>query len=152
SANSARHEAGLQGRPSGQPSRPTHGIRSGVGRVICQSIRYAGKPARSLFDRPAEDRIMPSRYRLRIAIPIAALLIVAQAAPSWAGGPLGHRVVGRLAERQLTPQARAAVKELFEPGESMADASTWADGQRRAIKGRGNWHYVDVPLDQDRYD
>jgi hypothetical protein len=95
---------------------------------------------------------MPSRYRVRFAVPIAAVLIVAQAAPAWAWGPLGHRVVGRLGERHLTPEARAAVKELFEPGESMADASTWADGQRRAIKGSGNWHYVDVPLDQDRYD
>jgi hypothetical protein len=95
---------------------------------------------------------MPSRYCVRLAVPIAALLIVAQAAPAWAWGPLGHHLTGRLAERHLTPQALAAVRELLEPGETMAEASTWADGQRRAIKGSGNWHYVDVPLDQDRYD
>ena len=95
---------------------------------------------------------MPSRYCVRLAVPIAALLIVAQAAPARAWGPLGHHLTGRLAERHLTPQALAAVKELLEPGESMAEASTWADGQRRTIKGSGNWHYVDVPLDEERYD
>jgi hypothetical protein len=95
---------------------------------------------------------MPSRYRFRIGVPIAALLIVVQAAPARAWAPLGHRLAGRLAERHLTPQANAAVKELFEPGETMAEASTWADEHRRDIKGSGPWHYVDVPLDQDRYD
>src|SRR5215469_1292637 len=95
---------------------------------------------------------MPSRYRIRFAASLSALLVVAQASPGWAWAPLGHRLAGRLAERHLTPEARAAVKELLKPGESMADASTWADGQRRTIKGSGNWHYVDVPLDQDRYD
>ncbi len=41
---------------------------------------------------------------------------------------------------------------LLEPGESLADAPTWADEHPRDIKGSGPWHYVDVPLDQDRYD
>ena len=34
----------------------------------------------------------------------------------------------------------------------MAVASLWADEHRRDVKGSGPWHYVDVPLDQDRYD
>jgi hypothetical protein len=85
-------------------------------------------------------------------VPTLALLIALQASPARAWAPLGHRLAGRLAERHLTPKARAAVKELLEPGESMADASTWADEHRRDIKGSGPWHYVDVPLDQVRYD
>jgi len=32
---------------------------------------------------------------------------------------------------RLTPAARALVRELLEPGESLADASTWADEIRR---------------------
>jgi nuclease S1 len=95
---------------------------------------------------------MRSRCQIRIAAPTVGLLIVLQAAPAWAWAPLGHRLTGRLAEQHLTPQARAAVKELLDRGESMADASTWADEHRRDIKGSGPWHYVDVPLDQDRYD
>lgn len=95
---------------------------------------------------------MTTRSRARIAVPLAALLAIAPAAPAWAWGPMGHHLAGRLAERNLTPRARAAVKALLEPGETMAEASTWADEHRRDIKGSGPWHYVDVPLDQDRYD
>jgi hypothetical protein len=95
---------------------------------------------------------MPSKRRARFIVCIAALLIAFRAIPAWAWAPLGHRLAGRLAERHLTTKAKAAVAELLEPGESMADASTWADEHRRDIKGSGPWHYVDVPLDQDRYD
>lgn len=95
---------------------------------------------------------MPSRNRTRIVVPVVGLLLIAQAAPGWAWGPLGHRVSGRLAEWHLTPAARAAVRELLEPGETMAAASTWADEHRREIKESGPWHYVDVPLEEDRYD
>jgi hypothetical protein len=65
---------------------------------------------------------------------------------------MGHHLTGRLAERHLTPEARAAVKALLEPDESMAAASTWADEHRRDVKGSGPWHYVDVPLEEDKYD
>ena len=95
---------------------------------------------------------MRSRYRAPGFVTVVAMLLMMQAAPVRAWGPLGHRLTGRLAEEHLTPKARAAVAELLEPGESMAEASTWADEHRRDIKGSGTWHYVDVPLDQDRYD
>ncbi len=83
---------------------------------------------------------------------LAWFVVFLAAVPSWAWGPLGHRLSGRLAERHLNPRAKAAVASLLEPGESLADASTWADEHRRDIEGSGPWHYVDVPLDQDRYD
>jgi hypothetical protein len=67
-------------------------------------------------------------------------------------GRLGHRVISRLAEMQLTPQAKAGVAALLEPGESLADASTWADEHRRELPKTAPWHYVDVPLDEPKYD
>ncbi len=94
---------------------------------------------------------MRSRYRAHYIIPVVATLIAFQGASARAWAPLGHRLAGRLAEKHLTPRAKAAVVELLEPGETMAAASTWADEHRRDIKGSGPWHYVDVPLDQDRY-
>jgi hypothetical protein len=84
---------------------------------------------------------------------VLTLLAALQAAPpAWAWGRLGHRLTARIAERNLNPKARAAVKALLEEGESMADASTWADEHRRDIKGSGPWQNVDVPLDEPRYD
>jgi hypothetical protein len=97
-----------------------------------------------------QARGTPRRSRLIVALSLLAAL---QAAPPvWAWGRLGHRLTARIAERNLNPKARAAVKALLEEGESMADASTWADEHRRDIKGSGPWHYVDVPLDEPRYD
>jgi hypothetical protein len=57
-----------------------------------------------------------------------------------------------IAEQHLSGRAKEAVHELLENGESLADASTWADEHQRDIKGSGPWHYVSVPLDEPRYD
>jgi nuclease S1 len=57
-----------------------------------------------------------------------------------------------LAERHLTKQAKAEIKALLEPGESLADCSTWADEHRRETPHTAPWHYVDVPLEESRYD
>jgi hypothetical protein len=82
-----------------------------------------------------------------------ALLVTFQATtPAFAWGRLGHRVVSRLAERHLTPQAKAAIAELLVPGESLADASLWADENRGRLPKTAPWHYVDVPLDEPKYD
>lgn len=90
--------------------------------------------------------------RLRIALPASLLLLAATAGPASAWGPLGHRASARLAERHLSPEAKAAIRELLEEGETLAEASTWPDEHRRDLPRSGPWHYVDVPLDQDRYD
>ena len=52
----------------------------------------------------------------------------------------------------MTPAAKAAIAELLEPGESLANASTWADEVRGRTRETAPWHYVDVPLDEPRYD
>jgi hypothetical protein len=67
-------------------------------------------------------------------------------------GRLGHRVISRLAEQHMTPQAKAAVAELLEPGESLADALLWADQNRGRQAKTAPWHYVDVPLDEPKQD
>jgi len=71
-------------------------------------------------------------------------------ARAW--GRLAHRAAGRLAEARLTPKARAAVLALLEPGESLADASLWADEVRRDRPETSTWHYVNVPITDSRYD
>jgi hypothetical protein len=64
---------------------------------------------------------------------------------SW--GFVGHRTVARIAEHHLTPNAKAAVRDLL-GSESLAEASTWADEVRGKdeYKQTGPWHYVDLPL------
>lgn len=77
----------------------------------------------------------------------AAPFAVAPKAHAW--GDDGHRVVGEIAWRYLTPAARAAVSEsLSEPGyESLAEAATWPDTFARrdpAYDPMKPFHYVNV--------
>jgi S1/P1 Nuclease len=83
---------------------------------------------------------------------LAVAMILQPAASAWAWGSTGHRVIAKLAERHLTDQAKAEIKALLEPGESLADCSTWADEVRGQMRHTAPWHYVDVPLDEPRYD
>ena len=96
------------------------------------------------------DRLRASgRTGLVLAL---AILITFQASPAFAWGRLGHRVIAKLAEQHLTDHAKAEIRALLEPGESLADCSTWADEHRRELPKTAPWHYVDVPLDEPRYD
>jgi hypothetical protein len=84
----------------------------------------------------------------------AALAVVVALQPPatphlW--GRLGHRVISRLAKKHMTEKARDALAELLDPGETIADASTWADSYRSQHRETGPWHYVDVPLDEPAY-
>jgi hypothetical protein len=72
-----------------------------------------------------------------------------QEALAW--GRMAHRAATRLAETRLTPRARAAIRDLLDEGESLADASTWADENSQNIPGSAAWHYVNVPISAPRY-
>jgi hypothetical protein len=64
---------------------------------------------------------------------------------------MAHRAATRLAETRLTPRTRAVLRDLLEPGESLADASTWADENNRSIPGSAAWHYVNVSIHSAHY-
>ena len=63
---------------------------------------------------------------------------------SW--GVTGHRTIGKIAEKHLTPQAQAAVGALL-GSESLADVSTYADQvrSREPYKYTAPWHYINMP-------
>ncbi len=64
---------------------------------------------------------------------------------------LGHRIVARLAELRLTPRARAAVRDILD-GQSLPDASVWADNIRQYRHDADPLHYVNIPLRDTVYD
>jgi hypothetical protein len=82
--------------------------------------------------------------RLRLFCVVLAVGAAAPNAGAW--GPTGHRAVGRVAERHLTPQAARVVAELLAP-EQLAYVTTWAD----EIRSEPEWakgdarHWVTVP-------
>jgi hypothetical protein len=92
-----------------------------------------------------------------IACVVATLsALLSPQAHAW--GPLGHRLVGHLAERELSPKARAEVARLLrgEVEPTLAGVANWADDLRGNDPGLGRrsspWHYVNLAEDGCRYD
>lgn len=77
---------------------------------------------------------------LRLALAMALL-----ASPALGWGSTGHRVVGLVAERQLSPTTAHAVAELLGP-DSLAEVATWADDKRSdpTWKPFEPFHYVSI--------
>ena len=76
----------------------------------------------------------------------AALVAVLAAAPSWAWGPTGHRVVGRIAERHVAPETAREIAVILGP-ERLPYVGVWADDVRSdpAWSKAETWHYVTLP-------
>ena len=89
---------------------------------------------------------------------IAAMLMLCLAFPADAWGPLGHRLVARLAQARLTPGARDEVRRLLalEGQRSLADVANWADELREhdPVLGKrsAKWHYVNIGEHDCAYD
>ena len=85
------------------------------------------------------------------ALCVVTLVGIGPAREALAWGRMAHRAATRLAETRLTPKARLLIRELLGPGESLADASTWADENNQSIPGSAAWHYVNVPISAASY-
>src|SRR4051812_34304028 len=86
---------------------------------------------------------------------VLALALAALASPTrcHAWGPRAHRIATRIAQERLTPAARAAVRDLLNQGDTLADIADWADGPGHdVVPGSAPWHYVNVPLSARHYD
>ncbi len=67
--------------------------------------------------------------------------------PAAAWGAEGHRIIGMIADQNLSPRARIAVSHILHGG-SLADEATWMDQVRSTSFGRkmSKWHYVNLDL------
>ena len=88
--------------------------------------------------------------RLRLVFATALLtLAISPAALAWSA--LGHRMVGELAQRHISPAALAQVELLLagEPDPTLAGVADWADRLRdldpERFKATSRWHYVNTP-------
>src|SRR5436190_7976117 len=97
---------------------------------------------------------MPRSYfRLQwVAVALAIYLLLGSAGvEAW--GAVAHHVVARVAWALLTPAAKTQASTLLEGGqEAFVSAATWADEVRSARPETYNWHFVDIPVGETRYD
>lgn len=79
----------------------------------------------------------------KFAVPVILILFAATLL-SW--GYVGHQTIARIAENHLTPEAKAAIKQLL-GNQSMSDIASWADEVRNEPEWKytSTWHYVNVP-------
>ena len=94
-----------------------------------------------------------------------ALVLLAAAPLVFAWGPQGHRTIGAIADRLLTPETHAQLLEILADdrdkfgnpsGRTTLEAvSVWADEVRGTSADRPAWHYDDIPIcgprDKARY-
>lgn len=75
------------------------------------------------------------------------MLIVGLAEPGFGWGSEGHRIVAEIAWRHLETGSREAVRRLLAPGETLAEASIWADRVRSDPRWEATapFHYINVP-------
>lgn len=68
------------------------------------------------------------------------------AGPAAGWGPLGHQIIGALADARLTPEARAFVEKRL-GGPSLADVANWADTIRSGDPYAGSiwYHFEKIP-------
>jgi hypothetical protein len=94
---------------------------------------------------------MTARVRsFALALLVAAVPATAPSATGARWWDLGHRIVARLAESRLTPHTREGVRDILD-GQSLADASVWADNIRQYRHDADKLHYVNIPLADTRY-
>ena len=88
---------------------------------------------------------------MRVFCLILGLLVLQhQQVKAW--GTEGHSIIAEIAQRNLTPAARARIAELFPNEASAASLAFWADDIRDTLDESTNWHFVDIPLSQTNYD
>jgi hypothetical protein len=90
-----------------------------------------------------------TRTRSRIAFFVVVVLCMARFAAAW--GHEGHRIVAKIAAKNLSVEARGKLATILSTDdagleEAMALAATWPDEINKAATGTSAWHFIDVPV------
>jgi hypothetical protein len=98
--------------------------------------------------------------RLSCAILLASLFAALTTPAACAWGCKGHQIVALIAEKHLTPHARAMAMQILAASpissdlrrycgdsglDAFADSSTWADEERSIRPDTAGWHFIDIP-------
>src|SRR5262245_57379218 len=86
---------------------------------------------------------------------LATMLGLPNRTMAW--GPKGHEIVGKIADKHLSKQARLEINLLLEghqfKGLSDGKLTNWADtikssaAMKRKFPHMNEWHYIDVDVD-----
>jgi S1/P1 Nuclease len=97
---------------------------------------------------------MPTSRASLIATFISTFLVfnLLTLTPSFSWFDKGHRIVGLIAQENLTAEARKGIKEILPGNMTLADAAIWPDHEGRSIRDFDPLHYVSIPENAISYD
>jgi nuclease S1 len=88
-----------------------------------------------------------------VRLGVCSMLAVVWTSTAFAWGPQAHRVIARVAEERLSAPAKAAIRELLIPPDTLPDVAGWADKEGHdAVPGSAKWHFINVPIGDARFD
>jgi len=69
--------------------------------------------------------------------------------PTFAWGEAGHRIVAMIAERNISPDTQLRINQILGNGVKLAAVANFADEVRDDFPKTYNFHFVDIPIDDD---
>lgn len=73
-------------------------------------------------------------------------------APALSWFDKGHRIVGLIAQANLTARAREETEQILPGSTTLAGAAVWPDQEGRSVRDFDPLHYVRIPENASRYD
>jgi S1/P1 Nuclease len=86
------------------------------------------------------------------SVALAGALMLVSIGQALAWGQEGHSIIAEIAQRRLSPDAAAMVEQVLGKGRSLASIASWADDAREHRPSTTNWHFVDIPLEENKYE
>jgi nuclease S1 len=96
------------------------------------------------------SHMLPRPRRPIVLVALIASLAVPRAGLAW--GKEGHRIVARIAAKNLLQATREKLRRILAVtsdaalANAMATAAIWPDRIDRAATGTGRWHFINVPI------
>jgi hypothetical protein len=85
------------------------------------------------------------RFRRTFWVVACCLLLVLDTVPAWSWGPLGHRIIARIAAREAGSKARSRLSFYLGKEVAIEDAALWANELQIERPETARWHFIQIP-------
>jgi hypothetical protein len=89
-------------------------------------------------------------FKLLSYISLTIVVVVLCPARTLGWGNKGHQIIARIAMARLSNSTRQAIDELL-AGQTLERISTWADQIKTQRAETRSWHFIAIPLTDNRY-
>ena len=95
---------------------------------------------------------MKTSMRSLFCVVLSVAVLSCYSTPAFAWGRQGHRIVATIAEQNISAQTGLRIKQILGNSVKLADVANFADDVRDEHPETYNFHFVDIPIDNDPND